>query len=80
MAKDTLNLHGQCAETVMTGKPTNISKYCEFKFYQWVRYHGEGQQFPIMHERYGQCLGPAEGTGNEMSQWILTEKGEVLPF
>lgn len=80
LAKDTFGLHGQCAETMMTGKPTDISKLCQFKFYQWVKYRREGQQFPIAHERYGRCLGPAKGTGNEMSQWILTEKGQVLIF
>lgn len=80
LAKDTFGLHGQCAETMMTGKPTDISKLCQFKFYQWVKYRREGQQFPIAHERYGRCLGPAKGTGNEMSQWILTDKGQVLPF
>ena len=30
-------------------------------------------------ERLGRCLGPAEHVGSAMSQWVLNEKGNVLP-
>ena len=31
-------------------------------------------------EKLGRCLGPAKNQGNLMSQYILTEAGEVIPI
>ena len=30
-------------------------------------------------EKLGRVLGPADGTGNEMCQWIVMGKGTVVP-
>ena len=78
-AKDNFYLKGEVPETKMTGQPTDISVLCEFEWYEWVKYRREGQQFPLPHERLGRCLGPATSMGSGMSQYILTDTGQVLP-
>ena len=71
---------GQTPETVMTGLPTDISNISEFKFYEWVKFRREGVAFPYSSWQLGRCLGPATGQGNMMSQYVLTEKGNVMPI
>jgi hypothetical protein len=61
----------------MTGRPHDISNLCEFKWYEWTKYRSEGRQFPYPSERLGRVLGPAEHAGHAMSQWVLTETGDV---
>ena len=35
--------------------------------------------FPFQKECLGRCLGPAKNEGNVMANWILTQKGTVIP-
>ena len=44
--RDNINCQNQPPETVMTGKPTDISNISEFKFYEWVKYKREKVHFP----------------------------------
>ena len=64
----------------LTGEVTDLSSLCNFGWYEWVKYRKVGETFPISTEKLGRCLGPALNKGNEMSQYILTESGEVLPI
>ena len=43
-------------------------------------YRKEGHSFPLPSERLGRVLGPADHAGHAMFQWILTERGKVLPI
>ena len=36
--------------------------------------------FPFQKKCLGQCLRPAENEGNVMANWILTQKGNVIPW
>ena len=78
--RDNINCQNQTPETVMTGKPTDISNISEFKFYEWVKYKREGVQFPFTSNQIGRCLGPAIGQGSRMCQHVLTDKGNVMPI
>jgi hypothetical protein len=60
------------------GEQGDISNICNFGWYQWVYYRTPGT-FPEAKERLGRVLGPAKNEGSEMSQWILTSKGTVVP-
>ena len=35
--------------------------------------------FPFQKECLGRCRGPAKNEGNVMANWILTQKGTVIP-
>jgi hypothetical protein len=37
-------------------------------------------KFPFQKECLGKCLGPAKNEGNIMANWILTQKGTVIPW
>ena len=80
IAKNIALLEGQVPNSMMTGQPTDISSLCEFGWYEWVKYRREGAQYPFPHERLGRALGPATHAGTMMSQWILTDTGDVLPI
>jgi hypothetical protein len=60
------------------GEQGDISNICNFGWYQWVYYRNSGT-FPEAKERLGRVLGPAKNEGSEMSQWVLTSKGTIVP-
>ena len=66
----------------MTGEPTDISHLCSFGLYQWVKYKktGEGTGFSLPTEKLGRCLGPANNQIHVVSQYVLTDSGEVIPI
>ena len=43
-------------------------------------YRDKLAEFPFQKECLGQCLGPAKNEGNAMVNWILTQKGTVIPL
>ena len=66
----------------LTGETTDISHLCNFAWYEWVKYRKTGEEtgFPSPTERLGRCLGPANNKGHIMSQYVLTDAGEVIPI
>jgi hypothetical protein len=44
-----------------------------------VYYRDKLAKFPFQKECLGQCLGPAKNEGIVMANWILTQKGTVIP-
>ena len=70
----------QTPHSYFTGELTDISNLCNFKWFEWVKYRKTGEGFPMPSEKLGRCLGPAKNQGNLMSQYILTEAGEVIPI
>ena len=42
-------------------------------------YRDKLAKFPFQKECLGRCLGPAKNEGNVMANWILTQKGTVVP-
>ena len=77
-AKDTFNLHGSNAYTVLTSDEGDISSVCRFGWYEWCYYHDHTEKFPFNKEVLGQILGPAKGEGNEMAPWVPKAKGNVI--
>ena len=73
-------LKGQTPHTMLTGKPTDISALSDFGWYDWVIYRHDGQNFPLQSMKLGRVLGPARNAGNELSHWVLTIHGRVLPI
>ena len=79
MAKDNFKLHGTTPHTVTLAEEGNISSLCQFGWYEWCYYREQTAAFPHNHEVLGQVLGPAQGEGNEMAQWVLKANGRVVP-
>ena len=71
---------GHCSKIKATtfGTPNDMSKVCNFRWYQWVYYQETGS-FPETKEKVGHVLGQILNEGNEMAQAVLNAKGEVVP-
>ena len=78
-AKDNFKLHGMTPHTVTLAEEGDISSLCQFGWYEWCYYHEQTAAFPHNHEVRGWILGPAQGKGNEMAQWVLKANGRVVP-
>ena len=52
----------------------------ENDWYEWVFYWDSESSFPYQVERLGRCLGPRENKGTVMSQHVLNDQGNVLPY
>ena len=64
---------------VTHGQEADISNLCRFKFYEWVYYWDQHENFPEQKGRIGRALEPTKFQDNEMAQNILKENGEVVP-
>ena len=80
-ARDLFQLNGTNPHTATFGDEGDISNLCQFDWYQWCWYFDETSalRFPFQKAALGRCLGPAENEGNEMSQWVLKQNGQVVP-
>ena len=67
------------AHTLTTGDVADISNSCIHEFYGWCLYRDQGEDFPYQKKRLGRVLGPAKHVGNEMEQYVLTDKGTIKP-
>ena len=79
-SRNIYSLGGQVPATVLTGQQTDISALAENGWYEWVYYKGSEISFPYPVERLGRCLGPCEHKGNVMSQHVLNDQRNVLPY
>ena len=78
-AKDNYKLHGMTPHTVTLAEEGEISSLCQFGWYEWCYYHEQTAAFPHNREVLGWVLGPTQGKGNEMAQWVLKANGRVVP-
>ena len=78
-AKKRFQLHGMNPHTATFGTQADISNLCLFGWYEWVYYREQQAPYPFQKECLGRCLGPATNEGNVMANWILTQKGTVIP-
>jgi len=76
--RDNYLQKGECPQSQMTGQPYDISAFCSFGLYEWIKFRHHGEQFPYPTERLGRCLGPSDDAGNGMSQYVLTDRGTVI--
>lgn len=77
-AKSNFKLHGSTSHTLTTGEDGDISNLWQFGWYDWCIFREQKAKFPMESEVLGRCLGPARGTGNEMSQWVLKGNGKIV--
>ena len=77
-AKGLFQLHGVTPHEATFGEEPDISNICQFGFYDWVYYREQTAKFPYPSEMLGRVLGPSDGEGNEMSQWILRVDGRII--
>ena len=63
----------------ITGRPCDITDFCGYGCYKWVKYRSKGRKFTFPSEQLGRCLGPAKHDGNSTIQHIL-DTGDVLPL
>ena len=78
-AKNYFKLHGTTPHTATLAEEGDISSLCQFGWYEWCYYHEQTAAFPHNHEVLGRVLGPAQGEGNEMAQWVLKGNRRVVP-
>ena len=77
--KTLFQCEGRSAHEITTGEQGDISNLL-FDWYDWVYYREKSNvQFPFQVEKLGRCLGPTKNKGNTMSQYILNDKGKVVP-
>ena len=77
-AKNLFQLHGVPPHESIFNEQSDISNLCQFAFYDWCYYREQTGKFPYLMEMLGCVLGPSDGRGNEMSQWILGIDGIVI--
>lgn len=78
-SRDSFKLQGESPYTALTGEQADISKLCQFAWYEWCYYRDQKAPFPMNKEVLGRVLGPARGEGNEMAQYVLKANGYVIP-
>ena len=76
---DNVKIRGTSPYTDIFQQEPDVSNLCQYAFYDWSYFRDQGEQFPFAKERLGRILGPAEGEGNEMCQWVLTDRATVVP-
>ena len=73
-------LKEETPQTVMLGKTSYISQFCEFGFYKWIMFWEEPDHalFPEDNPILGRYLGPAINVGPAMTAKILKSNGKVI--
>ena len=69
------NLDGEVPETVMTGQTANIGPWCDFQWFQWVKYYDEVAGFPEDKQALARYLGPSVGIGSLLTGKLLKTNG-----
>ena len=78
-AKNLFQLQGQTPHFATFVEVGDISNICNFGWYEWVYFRETTAAFPYPAHVLGRCLGPAKNEGNEMTQWVLKQNGEIVP-
>ena len=78
-AKNNFKLHGTTPHTTTLAEEGDISSLFQFGWYEWCYYCEQTTAFPHNREVLRRVLGPAQGEGNEMAQWVLKATRRVVP-
>ena len=65
-------------ETIMSGKMSDISQFCEFEWFEWVMFWDKTAPYPNDHFRLGRYLGSSIDIGPALMAKITEENGHVL--
>ena len=66
-AHDIYKLDGRVPETIVSGETADISPFCEFGFWDWVKFRDDGIAFPNDPMILGKYLGPSIDVGPAMT-------------
>ena len=69
---------GKVPETLMSSRNQDISKFCDFLFYDWVMFRDEPIKCPDENPVLGRYLGPAIDVGPEMTSKFTKDNGQVV--
>jgi hypothetical protein len=75
-AHDIFELKGEVPETIVSGETSDISQFCEFYWYQWVKFRDTSVSFPGDKEVLGRYLGPSIDIGPAMTAKIMKSNGQ----
>ena len=70
-ARDHFKICGSNPHTLTSGEDVDISRLCQYAWYDWCYCWEHTAHSPYNQEVLGRVLGPANGKGNEMAK--LTE-------
>jgi hypothetical protein len=76
-ADDINSLDGWVPETVASGETADISPFCEFGFWDWVKFQETGAPYPDNTLVLGKYLGPSIDVDSTMTQRIMKANGEI---
>ena len=62
----------------MSGKTSDISQFCEFKWLEWVIIWNETAPYPHDHFKLGRYLGLSIDIGPALMAKIIKENGQIL--
>ncbi len=74
-AHDIYKLEGHVPETVVLGETADISPFCEFGFWGWVKFREKGVAFPDNKMVLTKYLGPSIDMGPAMTQCVIKANG-----
>ena len=77
-AHDIFVLNGEVPETIMSGETSDISQFCEFEWYQWLKFRDTAVSYPDDKVILGRYLGPSIDIGPALTAKILKSNGEVV--
>jgi hypothetical protein len=61
----------------VSGETADISPFCEFGFWDWVKFRDKGVPYPDDALVLGKYLGPSIDVGPAMTQCIMKANGEI---
>ena len=64
---------------MILGEPGDISKLCQFGWYEWCYFTQGKASFPEPAKELGRCIGPSNNEGNEMCKSVIQTNGRVVP-
>ena len=74
---DIYRLDGHVPETSVSGETADISPFCEFGFWDWVKFRDHGVAFPDDALVLGKYLGPSIDVGPAMTSRVMKANGEI---
>jgi hypothetical protein len=76
-AHDIYRLDGRVPKTVVSGETADISPFCEFSFWDWVKFREHCVAFPDDAMVLGKYLGPSIDIGPAMTSRIMNANGKL---
>ena len=80
-ARDIFQLNGTNPHTMAFEEKSEISNMYKFGWYKWCHYFDYSKVSRLLLQKscLGSILGPANNEGNETTQWILNNNGNIIP-